>query len=685
MKKVISLIIVICLILSMPITAFAGENDSRDLEQAIFAVKKVVEIPDSFSEFSYYSYETVSEYGSGKFWNLSWNDADNKASIYAAVDWKGNLISYEKYVYSDESGLAKVSRNQAAMTARAFLDKAIPGFADSFREINAEDSKKNTYGHQFEFGLFINDIYAAFVNVTVRVDKYTGEVVYYGGLPSGFESAPFPDAGNIIDIETAKQALLDETGIALSYYSYYDYKNKKLKIFPAYHLSDNGMVIDAVTGMPEKLYKGDIWYRGGLNEAAKDIGGMGGQISLSEEEIKEIEKLGDLLTKEEAAEIIKKEISNKKSSLELISASLSRNETDKETYVWNIVFNDAYGSADALTGELLSLSNYESEDTGRRNLSEESAMKASEAFLKRVIPEKFAECKLFEDPGYYDIFDQDESERIYYTFNYKRQANGINFMNNGISVTVNKKTGNINYYSCDWYNKAVFPSIENIITVKEMADIMADAGDYGLVYQKVGEKGDIKLVYDFNRSFKGALYSPENGSRIEWNGEEYKYISRPEYSDISGHWCEDTVLELIENGYYLTGDYFNPDGSILQINFFRYLFTPETNYYNDDELYQMLEYRKIIKEGEKAPEKKLTRQDAAKFAIRYLGLDLAALHPEIFINRFKDRINDDYKGYAALCYGLDIIKGDDKGRFNGSSAITNAEAAVVIYNTLKVK
>ena len=86
------------------------------------------------------------------------------------------------------------------------------------------------------------------------------------------------------------------------------------------------------------------------------------------------------------------------------------------------------------------------------------------------------------------------------------------------------------------------------------------------------------------------------------NGKPYESEVRPEYQDIKDHWSEKIVLELMENGYYLKSELFNSDNTITQIDFFRYLFTPEIRYYDDADLYEMLEMRGIIEEGEKAPE-----------------------------------------------------------------------------------
>ena len=685
MKKIISLLLVLSLVIAMSVPAFAGEDDSKGLKEAILAVRQVVEIPESYADFSYYTYESESEFGTGTIYNLSWYDDENYSSIFAVVDWNGNLITYEKFISNEEEGLAKYSRTQAAETARDFLTDAIPDYAGNMREINREDSQSYAYGHNFQYGYYFGEIPVHYITVSVRVDKYTGEVASYGGLSAGFEIPEFPDTAGVIGIEESKEAFLKEIGVSLSYYSNYDYENKTLTVFPAYHVSNDNMAIDAKTGKAVNLYFGGTRYAGGMDESANDMGGMGGYKNLSKEEIEAVEKLIELLSKDEAVKIIRDLSPINIKTSEVLSTSLREDTIDEGTYIWDISFEDAYGSIDARTGELLNLSCYGSADNGRRNLTEEAAKKVAEAFLEKVTPDKFAECEYYEKTDDYRIYNTNEDDIVYYSFDYKRQVNGINFINNGLSVTVNRKTGKVNYYNNNWYSKAEFPSLDNVISEKDIMMIMADEGGYCLAYQRTGETGDVMPVYDFKPVFKGVIYNPNTGERIDYNGEPYKTVIKPDYSDINGHWCESTILELMDNGYYLQGETFSPDADISQLGFFRYLYTPELRYYNDDELYQMLVSNKIINEEEKAPTKGLTRQEAAKFAVRYLGLGLAGEHPEIYGNLFKDKVESGYKGYASLCYGLNIMRGDERGRFNGAEVLTNAEAASVIFNILKLK
>jgi hypothetical protein len=171
------------------------------------------------------------------------------------------------------------------------------------------------------------------------------------------------------------------------------------------------------------------------------------------------------------------------------------------------------------------------------------------------------------------------------------------------------------------------------------------------------------------------------------DGKRYLSVSDISYDDMAGHWAESVVNELLESGYWYTdGDTFRPGEHITQEGFLHYLYATERSYYmNRDAFYKMLADRGVVKEGERDPDAELSRCDAAKFTVRYLGQQRLAEHPEMFANVFNDNVTAEYRGYVAIAKAFSIMKGDAAGNFNGARALTNAEAAVVILNTLKAR
>ncbi|MDD2484324.1 MAG: hypothetical protein PHQ50_04820, partial [Eubacteriales bacterium] len=652
MKRIVSLMVALCMILAPTFSVMAGTDESASLEKAILAVKQVVTVPADYTEFSHYSYTSDTENDSELIWNLTWQKPEDYASISATVDSAGNIMSLYQYKNDeDQQGLAKVTRAQAEVKAKEFLKKVYPKMASDMREINRKDNILFSYDHYFEFALYANDLKVSFIKVSLSVNKYNGEISSFNGLTEGFSLPVLPTKTGAITKDAAVAAYLEKLGFELSYQSFYDYETQTLEIFPAYQISSSSKFVDAMTGeIVDAYYNGNIYYGGSMDESkGKEMGGFGG-MELTEEEIAEIVKVSSLLSKSEAVAKIKALApSNPGADYTVESASLTQQYTDPEVYIWNISFKDIYANVNAKTGELLSYSYY-TDVTGNQNNTEEECKRIAEAYLKRIMPEKFANCEFSENQNIYSIYKTEELPSSY-SFKYDRVENGMTFSQNGLYVDVDRKSGRIQYYNCEWYENAEFPIVTGAIAKEKLMELADKTGKYGLMYQQVGEKGDVKLVYGFTETLC-SLFDPLNGGCLDWEGKPYQVVVRPEYTDIKGHFCEMQVKVLLENGYYIKGNLFKPDAKITQADFFRYLYSNTYTDYDETELYEMLESIDLIEKAEIAPKSLLTRQDAAKFAVRYLGLGLAGEHPEIFTTTFKDKVANEYKGYAALVNGL---------------------------------
>lgn len=686
MKKIIGFLLTICLVFTSAIPAFAEvTEESKNLEKAILQVKSITVIPKDYKNFQYSS-STYEQNGKKiSVWYMNWNNDDSSGGISATCEDGGYLINFNKYSNTGKDGLGTVNRENGQKKAEAFLSKARPDVASNLKLMD-NTAYSNSDRHYYNYKVYKNDAIVGYLDISVEVDKFTGEVVgyYYTGSDEDFKN--LPDAVGVIGLEAAQKAYLDKINVSLSYYSYYDYNKKTLNVFPAYYgVNTAGKAIDAKTGEAVPLYNDYRYYR--------DMGGAGGMNKMSEasavkdeltkEELEAVEGISALITKEKAESILRSTIPGLASGTKVLNSTLSKHYAEKDKYQWEIGFDGAYGVVNAKTGELISFYVYNVENSKKNTgISEEKAKEKAEAFMKSVAPDKFKQSRFYESPAY-QIYKSDPNVTDY-SFNYYRQVNGIDFVGNGFTVIVNKESGMITHYDCSWYDVVNFPSIDNAISEEEAFRIINETGKMGLMYKKVNA-GEAALVYDFTYSAGDFLIDPSNGDKLGWDGKAYKDKAVPEYVDIKGHWAETKIMKLLENGYYIQGEKFNPGQKINQLNFLRYLYSPIQMYYDDDEFYKMLINDKIIKDGEKAPTAILTRQDAAKYVVRFLGQGKSAEHPEIFINPFKDKVTESYRGYAAICYGLKVMQGDNKGRFNGTKQVTNAEAAVIIFNALQVK
>ena len=137
-------------------------------------------------------------------------------------------------------------------------------------------------------------------------------------------------------------------------------------------------------------------------------------------------------------------------------ASLRKDTIDQEKYIWEIYFDNMYGSVDAQTGELLSYGYYGDDAGGKLNLTKDAARKIAENFLQKVVPQKFSESKYIPDYNEDIIIFREEEKPEAYTFRYNRVVDGVVFIDNGLNVAVNRTTGNITSYSCNWFDSATF-------------------------------------------------------------------------------------------------------------------------------------------------------------------------------------------------------------------------------------
>ena len=678
-RKFISLFLILCLIFSINIKVSAAETDSNSLEKAILHAKNIVDIPNDYNNFTHYLSENNNYSNGTSLWRLSWSTTgDNHKEISISIDEDGNLYDFNKYENSDSvNGLANISKAKGEETAKEFLEKVFQSNIDKMKKVNEISNDYTSDSFSYRFQQFSNDIPISFSLVTVGVNKYTGEVSSFYRENPPITTIEYPSSNNIINFDSAKNSYINNIGISLKYYSNYDYNKKALNIFPAYSINSTSKAIDAKSGQPIELYNENKFYDnlkadGSSMESANDSN------DLTPEENDAINNVSNLITKENAEKIIKDNVDSITSNEKITDSSLRKNSINNN-YIWEIMFNNAYGNVDAKSGELLSFYSYSNDQNENKNVSESDAKNIAENFLKKVALDKFNQTKYSESSA---ISLNDNND--FYSFKYTRQVNGIDFVNNSLSIQVNKRNGKITEYNNTWYDNASFPDINNIISKGSAFDKINYWGKFALEYSLISE-GKAALVYNFTNLDGSCLINPIDGTRLGYNGKPYNDNNIiPKYSDIKGHASENIINALLDNGYYIKGNQFNPDNNITQINFLKYLYSPVQNYYNDDELYNMAINNGVLEKDEKSPESPISTQDAAKFIVRYLKYDKIAEHSEIFNNPFKDTISEEYKGYASICFGLGIIKGDDNGNFNGTKNITNADASQIIYNLLLI-
>ncbi|WP_372998787.1 YcdB/YcdC domain-containing protein, partial [Lutispora sp.] len=368
MKKIISIVLAMTLIFGTVSIVFADTtqaNSKISLEKAIQIARESFEFNAEGFDFNQSYYESAD---GTKQWQLNWNSRSNGDSISISVDGNtGDILNmYQwKEEFSTPKKLAKHSKEEALKAAEAIIKKLQP---EKTKEMELVDDSKyqsryiydsNTYN--FYFIRKVDNIDFQGDGVNVAIDKNTLEVNSYN---FSWSKISFPDASKAISLEEAKKIFREKNGIELAYIIRYDQKTKKNTAKLIYTLKNGNRAIDALTGeiINQVFYP---LYEVGV---AGDIQATKEAVVLTPEEMKEIENNNKCLKKVEALEIAKKYVKlDEKHNLEASSLypnynsdgaiwnfSWSYNIPDKKEYSY------VHISLDAVTGEVINLSNYNS-------------------------------------------------------------------------------------------------------------------------------------------------------------------------------------------------------------------------------------------------------------------------------------------------------------------------------------
>ena len=717
MKKILTFLITATIIITtlLPVQGFALQN--KELENAINTAKTALDIGDGYDDFSYNMYKSNNE----TRYNLSWRDTKNKlGNIDVTINTNGRIVSYYSYnkEYDDSSNrskLPKVSKADALKTSNAFIQKIDSSIYNKIKyEENDEAININSSNYYFNYVRFENGIpfYNNYVNVSI--DGNTGKVESF--YCEWADDYVFPDASGIIALSKAQQIYKDKLGLKLLYKISHDDSGSKpyLSYGPVY----SNRSIDAKTGevIDTSSYYGPMYDKGGMGASGNSESAQK-EAALTPEEKKAVENSADFLSESKVEEIARKTL-NLDSTYNVESANLYNDYMNKSDYIWNIYFRKenqtstangeyiyASASIDAKTGEITSFYRslpYDSNAAVKYN--KEQALKIAQDLINSLQPERSKYVK-YTDFNNSDVRPLNAEQPKEHSFTFTRVSDGAYFLdNNGFNVTVDTTQGIVLNYNLSWY-KGELPKPNNVITSDKAHEILFST--IGLQTQYIADyantansksspdsntKPVIRLVYSI-KSGKPASIDAFTGKILDYSGKPYVEKAAANYSDIKGNKAENAIKILSQYGISLPGTEFKPDTAIIQKDFL-YLLAKSINpsyMVNDitsddeDKLYNYLINSKIINENEKSPKSSVAKQDALKFIIRALKYDHIADIKGIYSLPFldKDKINPDLYGYAAIGYGLNIVK-DDNGYLKPTENITRGDAALMLYNLLNI-
>ena len=733
-KRLLAALLVFVLAFSS-FTGFApveAENalTEEKMKEVLIEVKGKLDIEDKFTEFDY----SYNEYrGSGRFY-FNWTTEDGNERISVSADEDARIWSYSRNSYTgdseDTSILPKYIGEELIPKAEKWIYQAEPdlkGKLDVTRCSYLTYRKAYNIGFtRIENGIRMNDNY-----VNIVIDANDAKIISYS-INWNFE-VEIPKVDKPIGEKKAAEKVGENVKMELQYRLGYDNDGKE-KVFLAYNPDRTYVAVDAKNGKVyfERTYWGsgtdfdDGFNDAGLTKEDADeeaYTSNGKSVRLSDNEIKKIDEVKDIITSEEAVNLLKK---NKKLYIDQnLTTANGRLYFNDGEYYWNISLSDdrpidydadydrydwyrasASASINAKTGKLISFyastRDYYSYDDEKEkfvaNYTKKQCEKLFEEFAKEIDPEEFKNVKLsntYENKVYLykDEYTSEESVAGGYSVQYIRYHKDIPFNANGISGAVEAVTGKVTRYNLTWTD-AELPEPEKAIDEKKAFESYIGYDGFDLVYELVSKYEDSGKYYGVDKEVKARLVyrtaiSPNlvdafTGKQLTWNGQEYKVAGVSyKYTDINGTKYERSIKLLADMGLGFEGEEFKPSQKITNEEFENLLKTNVYSgyYYYDDVTDEDddTDPDELVKDDES----RVTREEACSLIIKALGGDKLA-KMDIFKTGYSDekKIAKENIGAVALCKGLEIMGAKSGNKFKPNASITRGEAADLVIRML---
>ena len=686
-KRLLSATLLLCFLTTITALPAYGEvmtaaqPDADGLTGAIEKAKSTLAIDSTiWDDFTYNSYQSEQ----GLRWSLEWAQSANaNRQLSVNINEQGAILSYNYNHPQNSKGLATVRQETAQQTAEHFLQRIAADYIDTLKLMPQDRQRQSGDVFTFMYQQSYDNIPVADGFVTVSVNKYTDEVTsFYAANSVNVTGMDWPDKSKVIAADKAQNALLSEIGVKMEYTSHLDYSTGDYRVYPVYRLAQNNLLIDALTGKAVPA----------SNKAASfetkdaEAGGMGSSSAtartmLSPKEQASVKNMAQLISQEEAVNKLYEVLDIKDYTVK--SSALYTTYTDKQRYIWRLEFTPAEqsesyvsGTVDAQTGQILSFNCYDASakflETAQ---SKAAADQAVAELLAQLAPEELSQCQVVKN----EIPSGDMKDLIY---NYERQVNGIAFPENGLTVCYNTALGKITSYQLDWQRSVHFPDISEAKTAQTIIEDMIVKADFRLMYQRNGQ--GYRLIYDF--ADKSAMrFNPFTGERLDWQGQPYVAQALPVYQWSGG--ISENGNRLLENGIYLNQNSLNINAALTQQDLAVLLYRSRYPYAETTDIkqvYNELSEMGLILQSEMAPDAIVTRQQAARYAVRLLGYERLLRYDKLFVYPYADEALSNYQTSVAIAGALELLETSSGNTIRPTAAITVGEAFDLLYKALRI-
>lgn len=665
---------------AMMISAFPAMA-ADGMESALVTVKSRIDVPQELTEFR----SQTSSDDRGTQYMFIWRDKESKDDLTVSADDAGHISSYRYYAESEAEKEVFRPRSEYYAAAESFLKKAAPELFsnDDDRIVNKENNsviRDNTATLSFERQIGGIPVVGNDASVTVKYRDGSYTVIScninwdYKTQTESADHAGAVEAKKYYEVFPLEMVYRKPVRL---YFRAGGADGEKVELIYRFKYNQAGYV-DIYSGEAVKPDNDEIYGR--FNAAAKGGGIASAENAAADLTPQEIEELNNVADLKPAESIIAGiNAMNAFGALPAADKYSKRIYKQGEKYFVSMdysSFNDAkdeipvgvHITVDGQTGELISLSSYRyyEDDISTDDKEDQEARKKIADFLTANFSDKMSVCDGPEANIYSNLFGK-----------YPRYVGGIKYVDNYMQATYDTKRGIISNFNQVWDDDV--SSFTDPAKAIDTAAAEARMEEYAPVHKVYVKSGDVfRLCYASDGA--DAEIDAVSGEKIK---SEYSYDD-PEvysYTDISGHWAESVINSISQYGVGLPGEEFLPDKEITQSELLGMLSMAMGYGLADEEsLYQM--HKDIIRDGEKAPDSAVLREDAFVLMIRSMGYEKIA-GMDIFQPGFNDGtdVSPEKSGALAILRGYGIVEGD-AGSVRPKAKLTRAEAAALIYNYL---
>lgn len=665
------------LLCALPVNSLAQEKnlnkvDDKTVEKLVLKAKEIFNIKDVYDNFEVNS-SSDNDYGT--IYNLSWSKKDGSSDLNVSISNDMHITNYNKYENKKYETL-KPNYSYEALKKYAIdtIKKIDP--------VNAKSLKLNESSYQnyiddnayiFNFDRYVGDRRVIGDGASITINYVNKSVKRYSlNYNHGFDfskTAEFDALKSNLTMDEAINIFKENKYIKpMIKFVINEKKEPRITFKTIYSNELNANYFVNSTSKKYERYDYPVFLN---NYMTKDAAAEGAMDGLSEYEVKGIDKIKGIKSKDEAVKKAKTFVKDA-SKAKVTLSNLNQDYISKD-YVYNInmeigkdekktYYNISLDAKDLTLLRFSTYNNFDSGDNDKKDLRSDELKKIALDYIKKNasdIDEKDLELMAAENNTAYFV----------------RVMDGYYIPENSISISVSKDTKEINEYSRAWYRKPIkYEKAKK--SIDEAYDVIKKEINYEEAYQYIRDKSDPA------KSSVVLTYMPKN-TKIEIDAISGKLAKSNEelknYSDIDKSKYKDKAILLKQMGYAYLEDEIMPEKNLKQKDFitFVYIFGSRDSDEIIDNAYQRALREGVIKANEVNREKEITNMDLAKFMIRLKGME-ELVGKDIFKNiNTKAKLTKEENAYLSLANALGYISGKT---IDKNAKVNRDEFINIVYN-----